>query len=520
MKTDQKPSGVDSSSQKEPMAYEDFRKRLHPHNCKSFSYSSFYKEIESIYGAMDDDNKFFLSCIAMLSENEVVKRRLLTNWWVGEDKLKTSNSEKKTPEELVDEILDSFRAKGLIEPAEKLGKERVKNYRMHPLVRFAVNRLSESKFFAFNNNGILTANISKSNRACIIKYPYQEPEYWKNTEKIATVFNVSEPFPDLNLQQLTKKKDSILGGEWISKIRNVKVLYLGRWSKSPDYHIEVESFELLKGWKNMKELRLLSLQGISNINKLPSSIGRLKNLIIIDVKECHNLEALPKDVSCLNNLTYLDVSNCHILDRMPKGISSLKKLQVFKGFVITAEPSNNLGALDDLKELTELRKLSIIANSNHFPTIIDLGTLLQFGKLRILAIAWESKQGSHGTKGLTRTGETIHPSLLPEKPALLPENLEKLSLQGFPKPKMPSWLVETSKYKCLKKLCIRGGMLKTLGNEPLRSVQTLYLKFLSDLKTDWKELQERFPSMVHLKTVKCPRVTFCPCDEYGYCYLV
>ncbi|XP_040988585.1 disease resistance RPP13-like protein 4 isoform X2 [Juglans microcarpa x Juglans regia] len=295
-------------------------------------------------------------------------------------------------------------------------------------------------------------------------------------------------------------------------MRSVKVLYLGRWWKDPAYHIEVESAAFLSGLKSMKELRLLSLQGISNINKLPRSIGRLKNLIIIDVKECHNLEALPEDVSFLNNLTYLDVSNCHILDRMPKGISSLKKLQVFKGFVITAEPSNNLGALDDLKELTELRKLSIIANSNHFPTVIDLEVLQRLGKLRILAIAWESKQGSHGTKGLTRTEET-------RLPALLPENLEKLSLQGFPKPKMPSWLVE-AKLKSLKKLYIKGGMLKTLGNEPLESIETLCLKFLSDLKTDWKELQERFPSMVHLKKVKCPRVTFCPCDEDGYCYLV
>ncbi|KAG6636039.1 hypothetical protein I3843_11G069900 [Carya illinoinensis] len=521
MTTAQTPSGGDSSSPKESEAYKDFHRRLHPHNCISFSNSSFYSKIQTIYEAMDDENKFFLSCIAMLSENEVVKRRLLTNWWVGEEKLlkKTASTEEKTPEEketdektpeeLVDEILDKFREKGLIEPAEKLGKGRVKNYRMHPLVRSAVIALSGNKFFVFNNDGILTANISESNRACIIKYqPENRPENWK-MENIDTIFNVSEPFPDLNLQQLTKKKDSILGGEWLSRMKNVKVLYLGRWLRSPAYHIEVESDDFLSGLKSMKGLRLLSLQGISNISKIPNAIGRLKNLIIMDVKECHNLEALPNDVSLLHNLTYLDVSNCHILDRMPKGISSLSKLQVFKGFVIAAEPSSDSGgALAELAGLKELWKLSIIANSNHFPTVTDLDTLHGLPKLRNLAIAWESKQGSHGTKGLTSVDQTSQ-ALLP------PKDLEKLGLQGFPKPKMPYWLVGASKSLCPEKLYIKGGMLKTLGNEPQESVKTLCLKFLSDLKTDWKELQDKFPSMVYLEKVKCPRVTLCPCDEDG-----
>jgi hypothetical protein len=70
-------------------------------------------------------------------------------------------------------------------------------------------------------------------------------------EKLQTIFNVNEPYPDF------------FKSEWFSKLKTVKVLYLGRWQTSAKHHIEVESVEFLKGLKSMKLLRFFSLQGIS-----------------------------------------------------------------------------------------------------------------------------------------------------------------------------------------------------------------------------------------------------------------
>ncbi|XP_040987582.1 disease resistance RPP13-like protein 4 [Juglans microcarpa x Juglans regia] len=529
-----------------------FQGNLNPHKSKSFLESSFYHEIKEIYDDLNHGNDrekviFFLSCFAMLPENAVVKRRLLTYWWVGEGLI----DEGKTAENHVDQILKRFREKGLIKPAKKELRGEAKSYRMHPLVRSAVIKLSKNKFFAFNDNGILTGNLSDSGqkRACVTKSSVpldtgltreqkeedkKFDEEWKNLnqEELITIFNVNEPFPDLKLQLLAKKKElSVV--EWLSKMKNVKVLYLGRWQKSATYHIEVESIEFLKGLKSMKELRLLSLQGISRINELPSSIGKLSKLMILDVKSCHNLEELPQEISRLKELKYLDVSDCYMLDRMPKGLSSLSKLQVLKGYVIGNPQSGSFGTLDDLKDLKHLRKLTISASSREvppsktpeFPTRKDLFALNRLGTngaLRKLTLAWGSKQGTVAQK-TTVPSYKKPPSMLRRKlskkssyespEAQLPEKLEKLDLQCYPGTEIPSWLVP-SNMKSLKKLFIRGGGLETLKNEKW-TVETLCLKYLIGLKLDWIELQQRFPNLAYLEKVGCPRITFCPCDEDG-----
>ena len=49
---------------------------------------------------------------------------------------------------------------------------------------------------------------------------------------------------------------------------------------------------------------------------------------------------------------------------MPKGLSALLELRVFKGFVISNSQSrSSVGSIDDLKELTKLRKLTIKSSS-------------------------------------------------------------------------------------------------------------------------------------------------------------
>ena len=123
--------------------------------------------------------------------------------------------------------------------------------------------------------------------------------------------------------------------EWFSRMKNVNVLYLGRWKSSEQHHIvrefslenhiEVESTEFLKGLKIMKFWRLLCLQGISRIEEFPSSIGKITNLRILDLKACHNLEALPDGTALLKKLSHLDISECY-LSCKPKEMASLSSL--------------------------------------------------------------------------------------------------------------------------------------------------------------------------------------------------
>ena len=149
-------------------------------------------------------------------------------------------------------------------------------------------------------------------------------------EKIVTLFNVNEPFPDLELAWLMKKKDKNAeqikepsAKDWLLKMKHAKVVCLGSWPGSVKPHIEVESIEFLEGLKNSTGLRFLSLQGVSNITELPEFIGNHSNLVILDLNECHNLEVLPKETGKLTNLRYLDLSDCYLLARLPKELSAL-----------------------------------------------------------------------------------------------------------------------------------------------------------------------------------------------------
>ena len=258
-------------------------------------------------------------------------------------------------------------------------------------------------FFDYHFNGILTVNSSQCNRAFLMKDEDGTLEQvLRNSpnleqEKVQTIFNVNEPLPDLRFEWFAKMKNVNIV-EWFSRMKNVNVLYLGRWQSSVQHHneeqssgqhhIEVQSTEFLKGLKSMKCLRLLSLQGISRINKLPDSIRKLKNLSILDLKACHNLEALPDGIASLKKLLHFNISECYLLDGMPKGLASLSELQVLKGFVIGNLKSRSSCTLEDLIGLKKLNKLSINTSSRAFPVEKDLYALRKLEALQKLAIAW------------------------------------------------------------------------------------------------------------------------------------
>lgn len=273
---------------------------------------------------------------------------------------------------------------------------------MHPLVRSAVTVLSEkagllcydkerAKPWPIHTEAV-TTNQTPSQQGTDGNTDHEQAENLRilssHLEERLTLFNVDEPFPDLRLEYLSRE-GQISVVDYLAKMTDLKVLYLGRWQESVQHHIEVDSTEFLKGLKGMEKLRFLSLQGISRITEVQSSIGKLFDLIILDLKACHNLEVLPAEIKHLTKLKYLDVSECYLLNRMPKGLSALSDLKVLKGFVIDDRHSGNSGTLRDLKGLLQLRKLSISTRNDNFPSPEDLDALNTLNQnLEKLTIAW------------------------------------------------------------------------------------------------------------------------------------
>ncbi|XP_059436863.1 disease resistance RPP13-like protein 4 [Corylus avellana] len=504
-----------------------FAKKLELNIENMMSESSTFQEILQVYNGLKDHEwkQNCLLCFSVFSQNSIIKKKALVHWWVGEGFLSCQTDEEKG-NDLFQEFIDT----GIIERVSKKRRRSLELCRMHPLIRYAVIRLAETKnFIGFHPNGNPTADFSdkKIKRGCLViteegysslrelTYGFRLKE-----ENVETLFNVNEPYVDL-------REDSF------SKMRNMKVLRLGRYyADLTKKVVEVDDTEfLIKGLKKMKNLRYLSLRGITRVTVLPDSICKLTNLVIVDLHGCHYLERLPEEIGSLTNLTWLDMSGCYLISHMPVGLSKLSKLQVLHGFWIGRQAKERTITPDFCtlatlaRKLKYLKKLSINVDARCTDKKLlaeELNSLSEFEKLVSLLVAWSDIHkndgeagGSEGTapKWSTSSGRktTKHPESTKHA-----ASLAKLELQFLPDPEMPHW-VKLFNLEKLQKLYVRGGKLSQLhpvGCEKWK-VSILRLLSLSELQMDWRKLRALFPDLKYVQKAKCPKLILFPCDENG-----
>ncbi|KAJ7973525.1 Disease resistance RPP13-like protein 4 [Quillaja saponaria] len=445
---------------------------------------------------------------SIFPENAVVKKRPLIYWWIGEGLITKTNQ--KTAEEVGEAIFEMFLELDLIKPCgDDKSSPIVNECQLHPWMRYMLISLAKTaNLFAFDSRGTpsldssvvdSTADNADSNagnvhlnthrHAFLVLNPnlmgsnglqYENMLAKKNKyENLWTVFNINQRCISFD-------------PEWLSRLKKLVVLQLGRWQGSSKHHIEVLNEEILKGLGTQKHLKYLSFRGISRITAIPKSILDLINLEILDLRACHSLEKLPSDIASLRKLTHLDVSECYLLVSMPKGIEKLSSLQVLKGFVIgnTKKTPCRLGNLKDLKTL---KRLSIHIGTEAVIQDGEFDELQEILSLRCLKISW-------GKKVVLRS-------------ISFPAGLQKLDLEGIPD-ETPKWLTPNELLN-LKKLYIKGGQLKSLdaGRWRVEILRLMYLKnlkslqYLNNLKhmkeVDRSDLLNQFPDIMYLEIIKC-----------------
>lgn len=497
------------------------------------------KDFEALFDGLTVEKKLCLLCFAVFPEKAIIKKRLMVHWWIAEGFVpprdvgtRQEGANERTAEEFADEYFEELTRLGFIEPVNIKRSLYVGCYKVHPFVRLALIMMAEkAKFLNFDKEGNPTEDSSGTLQACLMGrglLDYQELQNEhasRDLEKLHAVFNVNEAILDFK-------------PEWFSMMKNLNVLHLGSWKVSPTDHIEVEESNFLNELSSLEYLKFISLQGVSRIMELPESISNLSNLIILDLRACHSLESIPEGVRHMKSLTYLDISECYLLEHMPKGISMLSNLRVLKGFVVRAEQGRGRDkstcTLKDLAQLKKLIKLSIYTGLGGFPTPEDIKDLQKIQALKKLTMAWggtslhaESNQKIERPKPQDARKSKKETPAEGEPSSVQLNNLEKLDLKSFPRTATPGWLTPSS-LKSLKKLYIRGGKFSDLGqyqylyqkgpNEPPKNkwnVEILRLKYLSEIKTDWRELQDLFPNLIYLEKVNCPKLSFFPSDGYG-----
>lgn len=283
------------------------------------------------------------------------------------------------------------------------------------------------------------------------------------------------------------------------------VLQLGRWCNLDDKtYMEVDGLESLSEIGLLKNLRYLSLRGLSRLTELPKGIQGLKKLTILDMHGCQNLVNV-KITTPLKQLTHLDLTECYMLEHIGRGITSLSELQVFKGYVFaTGTQGNKACRVQDLRRLKKLQKLTISIATEANVGRGDMAELKHLTSLHKLTITWseiprildgDSDHMKRKREGLLEKWTSFD----------IPHDLLKLDLRCYPKKEL-----NLKVHKNLKKLYLRGGELEKFSiDEPNPSnssdktncITTLRLRYLKNFNMDWEEIRTVLKDIEYVEIV-------------------
>lgn len=394
-------------------------------------------------------------------------------------------------------------------------------------------------------------------------------------DKLQTLFNLSKQFPDLPTEWFSKMTGLkvLYLGRWeatagqarhievedteflkgFKNMKNLRLLSLQGISGIP---------KLPTTLCKLENLRILDLRACHDLEKLPEKIGSLKKLTYLDLSECYLLDYIPQQLNKLSELqvlkgfVILDVKNSCTLDDLSE-LPSLRKLSVnvntIKFDIDEAGsalakfqkldklriawgwggmPGKGDSTLDSSSEQqqskTKKKQASSISSAAAKASTDKVNKGEDKGNRERSAGAAAGEANSKTTKPGVAFRGAANVALMAKKWRRLslkerePQNLEgletlvKLDLHCFPRSEPPTWLVPT-KMVSLRILSIRGGGLGYLVHEDGQkwNVDTLRLKFLVSFKMSWNEMQQRFPKLKYLENLRCPRITFCPCDASG-----
>lgn len=406
---------------------------------------------------MDVTLRRCLLCIAAFPEGAVIKRRLLLHWWIGEGSVPSVTEGKKRFQQLVD--LRFVRA------IDRPHCKKIHSCTVHPWTRRVLLAVAKtSVFLEFDSDGGSNNDFERTWRACL-----RDGEMLPGSgfhPKVSAIYNIDQ-------------KCVRLSTEWFIKKKCLGTVQLGLWhasKKAADaktFHVELFNEDRLKDIGSWKNLKYLSLRGISRISAIPDSFGNLSELIVLDLRACHNLQLLTKEIRKLNKLQYLDISECYLLVEMPKGLGKMSSLEVLKGFVVASSTRKNSCRLPELVSLkNNLRKLSI-----------SIGKKVKIGKGEFKALAKLDILKSFRITWGAMPFEDDRP-IAEDMKFSLPPDLEKLDLQCYPLKGISDYFTHEglSVVKNLDKLYVTGGMLQSL--EPLdqgSKCNLIRLRFLNDL---------------------------------------
>ncbi|RWR85668.1 Disease resistance RPP13-like protein 4 [Cinnamomum micranthum f. kanehirae] len=429
-----------------------------------------------------------LICFSMLPEDYSIEVEDIVDWWIGEGFV--LGSEGRTAFEIGRQCMAE-----LVNRCVLIGDKRTPlsgqlwSVKIHDIVRDMIIKIARDENFT---------HLDKRGR----------PELTVQSRRLGMFSNdIIESIERTELKKSTieTKLRTLFAldvGEEVVFCKNMELCKLKRLRVlSVSFKEFSREEDVMKDWLDgigsLLHLVYLKIE-FCGVKNLPDSVGNLHDLQILCLSNWYCLEMLPPTITKLDKLTSFDIDSCVSLECMADGIERLSRLERLRGFRPTISSHKNTSRILHLKNLGQLRELSIYLKNPNNLAEGELTVLSELQHLRLLAIEF-NRNADDAAALVSKVNHQLSPL----------RNVEELCLGYYPGESTPIWLNATTFPNLQFLVLIGGDNIKHMDpgfwekEHGVWKIEGVYLQQLHKFEEKRVRFHEALPSLKTLEVVDC-----------------
>ncbi|KAF8029734.1 hypothetical protein BT93_E2228 [Corymbia citriodora subsp. variegata] len=429
-------------------------------------------------------------CFAFCSlfpKYSVIDKVMLTSLWMAEAFILPIGRGDRDMEDIAHDYFMDLRRRNFFQDCTKDELGKVTSCKMHDLVHELACRVAQPEYQRIDN--------------LLMSFERTQHVSWDSTSSLSwslptTLLRAEHLRTFIKTSQMGEKNSmqTSIGEKTLSELIFIfKFLRVLVWH---DSGIEKVPSSICK----LKHLTFLDLSENEGIVRLPDSMTRLQALQVLKLNMCCKLIELPRDIKKLVNLRQLEISNCNALSYMPQGMGKLTLLRTLTDFILPGGDScpKSYGGLGELNRLNNLKgslRIEVKGEIKDAVAYLNSANLKEKDYLVSLVLVFPGKDSDEILL------EELQPSL----------NLQSLELRGYGGARFPSWM------SCMPKLvqlrlnqCARFKSLPPLHElTSLKGLEIVGLPIVECTESDLHTLSS-LPHLSALRIWECPNLNNIP----------